>query len=409
MTPERRVVITGAGVVSALGATPAELHAALVAGRSALRPITHFDTAGLGAGLGGDVDFDGPLALGVERNLRPLDRISQITAATARRALLASGWDAARLEAHEVGLVLGTMFCGAHTIAEFDRRGLTRGPAYVSPFDFANTVINAAAGQTAIWHRLSGLNSTVSAGASSGVQALAYAADLIRAGRADALLAGGVEELCHETYVGFARAGLLSASGGPPLPFAAARDGFVPGEGAALLMLEERGAALARGARVLGELLGGAAAYDPSRGADPARAARAALRAATLALEDAGLTPAQVDALSTGASGSRVWDRAEGCALATLFGARASSLPVAALKSMLGETLGAAGAFQAVDLLETLRDDKLPGLPGLKSVDPELRLTPTADARDVRLERALITSAGFDGSCCALVLSRSHA
>lgn len=404
---QRRVVVTGAGVVSALGATPAELHAALVAGRSALRPVTRFDAAGLGCGLAGEVDFDGPAALGAERNLRPLDRVSQITAAAARRALLDSGWDAARLARHEVGLVLGTMFCGVHTIAEFDRRGLTRGPAYVSPFDFANTVINAAAGQTAIWHRLSGLNSTVSAGASSGVQALAYAADVIRLGRADALLAGGVEEVCHEAYVGFARAGLLSGPGGRPVPFDAARDGFVPGEGAALLMLEEAQAAHARGARVLAELLGGACAYDPSRGADPAQSARAALRAARLALDEAGLGPDQIDALSAGASGSRPWDRAEGCALGTLFGARAASLPVAALKGLLGETLGAAGAFQAVDLVETMRDGRLPGVPGYSAGEPMVRLAPRPEAQDVRVRRALITAAGFDGACSALVLAHA--
>ncbi len=400
----RRVVVTGAGVVSALGATPEELHAALLAGRSALRPITRFATDGAGPGVAGELDFDAAAALGAERNLRPLDRISQITAAAARRALLHSGWDAPLLAAREAGLVLGTMFCGAHTIAEFDRRGLTRGPAYVSPFDFANTVINAAAGQTAIWHDLSGLNSTVSTGASSGVQALSYAADLIRAGRADALLAGGVEELCHETYVGFARAGLLGAR---PLPWDAQRDGFAPGEGAALLMLEEAESARARGARVLAELVGGAAAYDSSRGADPTRSARAALRAASQALDEAGLEPAQIDALSAGASGSRAWDRAEGCALGTLLGARASRVPVTALKGLLGETLGAAGAFQAVDLVETLRDGWLPGVPGLTTLDHEVCLGPQRAAREVRVEHALVTSAGFDGTCCALVLRRA--
>jgi 3-oxoacyl-(acyl-carrier-protein) synthase len=407
----RRVVVTGAGVVSPLGATPAELHAALVAGRSALRPPTRVEGGADACPLAGELHFDPQTALSAERNLRPLDRVSQITAAAAGRALEASGWDAARRETHEVGLVLGTMFCGVHTIAEFDRRGLTRGPSYVSPLEFANTVINAAAGQTAIWHDLTGLNSTISAGAASSLQAVAHAADLIRAGRAEALLAGGVEELSRETLFGFARAGLLCGTGGDagapcPVPFDARRNGFALGEGAALVMLEEREAARARGAHVLCEVQGGASTYDPSRGADHAQSARALARAAQLALSDAGVAPEDVDALSASASGSPAWDRAESCALAGVFGARAGALPVTALKALLGEMLGATGAFQVVDLIETLRDGVLPGVAGLETLDPAVRLSPRADSRELPVERALLT-AGLDGACCALVIARA--
>lgn len=408
----RRVVITGAGVVSALGATPAELHAALVAGRSALRPLTRFEGGAVACRLAGELDFEPLAELSAERNLRPLDRISQIAAAAAGRALGASGWDAARRATHEVGLVLGTMFCGVRTIAEFDRRGLTRGPSYVSPLEFANTVINAAAGQTAIWHGLTGLNSTLSSGAASGLQAVAHAADLIRSGRAEALLAGGVEELSHETFVGFARAGLLcgtngGAGGECPVPFHERRNGIALGEGAALLMLEEAQAARERGAPILAEVLGGASTYDVSRGADHAKSAAAAARAARLALGDAGLAPDAIGALSVSADGSVAWDRAEGCALASVFGARAGTLPVTAPKAMLGETLGAAGALQVVDLVETLRDGVLPGVAGLETLDPAVRLQPRALSRELRLEQALVT-AGFDGACCALVLARAR-
>src|ERR1044072_5863759 len=210
----RRVVITGAGVVSSLGDTPAALHSALCEGRSGIGPVKLFDTTGMGCPLGGEVsDFDAQKYLG-RRNLRPLDRTSRLVASAAQLALDASGWTPEMRAERELGLILGTMFCSVRTISEFDRRALEAGPAYASPLDFANTVINAAAGQTAILHDLRGVNTTVSPGVTSGLQAVAYAADLIRAGRARALLAGGADELCFESFYGFDRAGLLCRSDG---------------------------------------------------------------------------------------------------------------------------------------------------------------------------------------------------
>src|ERR1041385_9069653 len=234
----KSVVITGAGVVSSLGDTPAALHAALCEGRSGISPVELFDTAGLGCPLGGEVKgFDAQKYLG-RRNLRPLDRTSRLVASAAQLALDASGWTAEMRAEHEVGLVLGTMFCSVHTISEFDRRALEAGPAYASPMDFSNTVINAAAGQTAILHDLRGINSTISTGITSGLKAIAYATEIIRSARARAVLGGGADELVFESFCGFDRAGLLcrseQSSGDFPIPFDKRRNGFALGEGAAL-------------------------------------------------------------------------------------------------------------------------------------------------------------------------------
>src|SRR5216684_7015803 len=199
----RRVVITGAGVISPLGDTPAQMFGALLEGRSGPSATRIFDTQGLVCHQCIEIkDFSPETYLG-PKNLRPLDRTSRLLACACQRVLEDSGWSADRLGEEDVGLVVGTMFCSLHTIAEFDRRALLERPCYVSPMDFANTVINAAAGQAAIWHQLRGINCTVSAGAASGLQALAHATDLIRAGRARALLAGGVDELCFESFYGF--------------------------------------------------------------------------------------------------------------------------------------------------------------------------------------------------------------
>ena len=177
-----RVVITGAGVISSLGDSPASLQFALCSGRGAVKSVELFSTAGLGCPLGGEIpSFDAQKYLG-RRNLRPLDRTSRLVTSAAQLALNNSGWSESMRNDVEVGLVLGTMFCSVHTISQFDRRALEVGPAYASPMDFSNTVINAAAGQTAIMHNLRGINSTISTGITSGLQAIAYATDIIRSG-----------------------------------------------------------------------------------------------------------------------------------------------------------------------------------------------------------------------------------
>lgn len=446
----RKVVITGAGVISSLGDSPTALHDALCAGRSGISSIELFGTDGLGCPLGGEVKNFAPQDYLGNRNLRPLNRIAQLTAAAAEQALESSGWTREMRREREVGLALGTMFCSVRTIAEFDRRAITAGPAYASPMDFANTVINAAAGQTAIWHNLRGINSTIATGAASGLQAIAYAADLIGRGRAAALLAGGAEELCFESVFGFYRAGLLcgsdrsyqthangnaarssgyshdsrnggSRNGGSqngsnghrrheaghfPVPFDARRNGFALGEGAALLMLEDAEAAAARGAHVLAEVRGHGSGYDCSRGWDAARAAAAITRTMRQAMNDARLLPDEIDCLSASANGSLAGDRHEALAMDAVFGQCENPVPVTAIKSMLGETLGAAGALQVTALLETMRDGALEGIRGLEQPDKDFpRHLVRVGPQQARPRHGLVNAIGFDGNCCSLVLA----
>jgi 3-oxoacyl-[acyl-carrier-protein] synthase II len=445
----RRVLVTGAGVVSPLGDSPAALHRELAAGASARKPIELFETRIIGCREAGEIRPFDPQSYVGERNLRPLDRTSRLLVVAAQLALADSGWgeamraggdsrgvpawpreaaadppDAASGERSsmprapgEVGLVLGTTFCSLRTIAEFDRRGLRLGPTHASPLDFANSVINAAAGQAAIWHGLRGVNSTVAGGEASGLLAIAQAAELVRAGRADAVLAGGAEELCFESFFGYYRAGRLCGSrrrGGDaesgaerPVPFDALRNGFCLAEGAALLMLEEAGAAAARGAAtVRGEVLGWGAAFAAAGGEDGLAAAVA--RAVRLALADAGAAPAEIGCLSASASGSLEVDRAEAMGVAAALGDRAATVPVTAIKAMLGEGLGVSAAWQAVDLVETIGDGVLPGIAGLERLEPGLPL-PGAVAATRQLapadrRRVLMTAVGADGHCAALVL-----
>ena len=409
----RRVVVTGAGVVSPLADSPAELHRALAAGASARKPIELFDTAGIGCHEAGEIRPFDPQGYVGERNLRPLDRTSRLLVVAAQLALADSGWapPGQPRPAAEIGLVVGTTFCSVRTIAEFDRRALRLGPTHASPLDFANSVINAAAGQAAIWHGLRGVNSTLAGGEASALQAIAQATALVRSGRADAVLAGGAEELCFESFLGYYRAGRLCGSQDRgaverPVPFDARRNGFSLSEGAALLMLEEAPAAAARGAAVRAEVLGWGAAFAAASG--EAGMADAVARAVRLALADAGTTPAEIGCLSASASGSVAVDRAEALGVAAALGERAASLPVTAIKAMLGEGLGVSAAWQAVDLVETIGDGVLPGIAGLERLEPGLPL-PGAAAATRHLEPAarrqgLITAVGADGHCLALVL-----
>jgi 3-oxoacyl-(acyl-carrier-protein) synthase len=397
-----RVVITGAGAICSVADSVEGLQAALQEGRNGLKPVELFSPNGLGPQQAGEIrPFEPRTWLG-ERNLRPVDRTARLLLAAAQQALDASGWTPERRKESEVGLVLGTMYCSIHTISEFDRRNVQLGPSYASPFDFANSVINAAAGQAAIWHHLWGVNSTIAAGEASGLVALTTAADLIRDGRSAAVLAGGVEELCHESYLAFHRSGRLSTR--HPIPFDARRDGMALGEGAAILVLEAADSAANRGAAVLAEILGHGAAFDTTGGEGSARAMERAVR---LALEDAGLSPEEIDAVSTGANGSMEEDRREALGIAAALGGRAATVPVTAVKSMFGEALGASGALQTVAALGTLRDGVLPGIPDLESTGEGFPLpSVSAQSRPIEARRILITASGSGGHCSAVVLGK---
>lgn len=400
----RRVVVTGAGALTPVADSPAGLHAALCEGRSALKSIELFPLDGLASRPAGEIrPFEPKDYLG-DRNLRPVDRTARLLLVAAQQALEGSGWTAEMRAAREVGLVLGTMFCSVRTIAEFDRRAVQLGPSYASPLDFANSVINAAAGQAAIWHDLRGINTTMTGGEASSLLALAYAMDLIRDGRAGALLACGAEELCFESYLGHDRAGRL---GERPVPFDARRDGFALAEGAAALMLEGADGAAARGARILATLRGHGATFDPSAGEDATAAAAAVARAVRLALEDAEIEPRSLDLLVLAANGSVRGDRAEARGVAQILGSHAADIPVAAPKAQLGEALGASGAFQALTALGVFAEGTVPGVTGLEATEDGFPLGGVS-AETRRLDRrprlALLHAASTDGQCCAVVV-----
>jgi len=400
-----RVAITGRGLLCSLGDNPGLVHQALCEGRSGLRGVESFDTAGLAHPRGGEITgFDAKSYLG-KKNMRPLDRTARLVATAAHLALEDSGWTAEARSEHEIGLVLGTMYGSVRTIAEFDRHAIVEGPSYASPLDFANTVINAAAGQTAIWHGLRGINSTIATGQTSGLRAIAYAAGLIESGRSDVLLSGGAEELCFQSFISLERAERLARSGVDPAPFGIDRGGFLPGEGAGLLMLEDAELAGGRGARVLAEIKGCGVSFDPYRGRDEEQSVRATVRAVGAALSAAGLEPDAIGGVSASANGGPL-DELEAKGLAAALGERARRLPITAIKASLGETLGADGGLQAALAVETLHKCLQPGIRGLRELRSGFPF-PLAgsEPRPLASPNLLLYSMGWDGQHCSVVVS----
>lgn len=405
-----RVAITGTGIISSLGDSAALLHSALSQGQSGLHYLDK-DSSGrrISRQVGEITAFKAESYL-PDKNLRPLDRTGQLVASAAKLALESSGWTKKKLEEDDVGLVLGTMFGSIHTISKFDRQALVQGPSSASPMDFANTVINAAAGQTAIWHKLRGINSTIACGATSGLAALGYATDLIRHGQQTAVLAGGADEFCFESFTGFEQAGLLYQVGedtGYPIPFEARRTGFALGEAAALLMLEEWEAAVIRGATILGEIRGYGNSYDSLRHRSGSGTG-AITRAIEAASTDAGIPLSDVDCISTAANGSIQLDQDEALAIEALWNGSSSQIPVTAIKSLLGETLGASGALQLIGLTKTMQTGVLPGVPELEQYGPELPpLNISRQQRGINARCGLVNSIGFDGHACSLIVARA--
>jgi 3-oxoacyl-[acyl-carrier-protein] synthase II len=411
----RRVVVTGTGLVSALGADVASTWDGLVAGRSGIRGIQNIDASRLAVRIAGEVrDFD-PSDVLDRKEIRRTDRYVQFALVCARQALEQAGLPG-RLDgamAAHAGVIVGSGLGGVATLFDNVLVMGERGPDRISPFFVPMGIANVAAGQVAIASGAIGPNfATVSACASGG-HALGEAWETIRRGDADLMIAGGVEAGIHEATVGgFASMKALSTRNDDPeaasRPFDQGRDGFVIGEGGGVLILEALEHAEARGATPLAELVGYGATADASHITLPAPGGIGAARAAQRALEKAGMAPGDVDHVNAHATSTPEGDKAELQAIRTIFGDHAPRIAITANKSMLGHTLGAAGAIEAIATIMALREGCVP--PTINLVTPDvhamgLDLTPDV-AKRRPLRTAVSNSFGFGGQNTALVFRR---
>jgi 3-oxoacyl-[acyl-carrier-protein] synthase II len=411
----RRVVVTGMGLVTPLGNDVPTSWAGLVAGRSGISTIDAFDPSRLTSRIAGQVrDFDSSHVLD-RKDQRRTDRYIQFGLVAAREAMDQAGLPD-RLEgelAERTGAILGTGLGGVGTLNEGITTNVTRGPDRISPFLIPMGIPNVGAGQIAISYGMTGPNfATVSACATGG-HAVGEAFETIRRDDADMMLAGGAEAGIYEFLVGgFAAMRALSTRNDDPegasRPFDRGRDGFICGEGAGVLVLEELDHAQARGATPLAELIGYGATADASHITLPAPGGIGAVRAARRALEKAGLSPADVDHVNAHATSTPEGDKSELQAIKTILGEHAADVPITANKSMIGHTLGAAGAIESIVSIMTIREGCIPPTINLTDPDPEaegLTIVANQAARhDVRV--VLSNSFGFGGQNTALIFTR---
>jgi 3-oxoacyl-[acyl-carrier-protein] synthase II len=411
----RRVVVTGMGMLTPLGNDVASTWEGLVAGRSAIRTIESFDPSRLAARIAGEVrDFDASHILD-KKDVRRTDRYIQFGLVASRQAMDQAGLPA-RLEGDEAertGVILGTGLGGVGTLVDGISINALRGPDRISPFLIPMGIPNVGAGQVAISFGMTGPNFTTVSACATGGHAIGEAYETIRRDDADTMIAGGSEAGIYEPLVGgFDSMRALSRRNDDPerasRPFDQGRDGFVPGEGAGVLVLEEVGHARARGATILAELVGYGATADASHITLPAAGGIGAVKAARRALVKAGLTPDQVDHVNAHATSTPEGDRSELQAIATIFGEHASTVTVTANKSMIGHSLGAAGAIEAIVTIQSIRESCIPPTINLDQPDEAaagLDIV-TGGARTQHVEIALSNSFGFGGQNTALIFQR---
>jgi 3-oxoacyl-[acyl-carrier-protein] synthase II len=394
----RRVVITGVGAVTPLGIGSEPLIERWSAGE-----------CGIEDGAGRCREFD-PLDFLSKKEARRLDRFAQMAIAAAEEALGQAGAaEALPYEAHRVGCVIGTGIGGLPSLEEQQRKLIESGPKAVSPLAVPLMMGNAAAAAVAMRHRVHGHTYGVVSACAAGAHALGDASRIIRAGDADMVVAGGAEAaITGVATAAFVAMGATSPSG-VSRPFDARRDGFVMGEGAGVLVLEEADAAAARGAEILGEIRGYAATCDGFHLTAPQPEGTEAARAIGLALADAGLSAADVDYVNAHGTSTKLNDRSETMALKLALGERAATVPVSSTKSALGHLLGAAGAVEAIATVAALRRRLAPPTVGWEEAEEGLDLDYVPTARPLENGDgpliAISDSFGFGGHNAVLCLA----
>ncbi|MGZ4204783.1 MAG: beta-ketoacyl-ACP synthase II [Actinomycetota bacterium] len=409
---DRRVVVTGLGPVTPIGIGVDGFWSSLAAGRSGVGKTESFDASGFASRIAAEVHDFRPEDHLQPAETRRMERFAQMAVAAARIALADSALDMDALARDRIGCVIGTGIGGIGAFEQQTRTLAERGPSRVSPHLVALMIPNMAAGQVAMRLGITGPNDcTVTACAASG-HAIARAVDLIRAGRADVVLAGGAESaITPLTVAGFCSARALSTRNDDPegasRPFDAGRDGFVIGEGSTVLVLEEESHALERGARVYGEVAGYGLSADAYHETAPEPEGTGGAYAMRDALRDADLPADAIGYVNAHGTSTSLGDIAETKALRAVFGEHASRLAVSSTKSMHGHLLGATGATEAAATLLALVHQLAPPTINLTDPDPECDLdyVPNA-ARAMPIDTALTNSFGFGGQNVSIVLRR---
>ena len=409
---KRRVVITGLGALAPNGNSTSEYWKALSEGKSGIGYITKFNAENLSVKIAGELSGFKAEDFFDRKDIKRLDPFTIYTLVTTEEAIKQSKIDNSNVNMERVGVILGTGVGGIQTLEEQHGIFSTRGQRRVSPFFVPRMIANIAAGNIAIKYGFQGPNHTVISACASGTDAIGCAARTIQYGDADVMITGGSEaSITGLTISGFANIRALSTKNDEPekasRPFDLSRDGFVLGEGSASIVLEEEEHALSRGATILGELAGYGATDDAYHLTQPVNGGKGAIRAMQNAINDAGLKLEDVDYINAHGTSTPFNDKTESAAIKSLFGDHAENLNVSSTKSMVGHSLGASGALEAVACVLAIQNNLLPPTINYNQADPEcpLNYVPNNSLK-ANINVAMSNSFGFGGHNGVIVIKR---
>ncbi len=408
----KRVVVTGLGSITPLGNTLTDYWEGLLKGQSGIGPITLFDASRHACRIAGEVKNFDPQAYMDRKEAKRMDRFAQFAVAASKQALADSGFVIDDLNATQVGVLIGTGIGGLKVLEEQEEVYLTRGPDRCSPFMIPMMIANMAAGLTAIHTGAKGPNSCTVTACAAGSNAVGDAFRLIQRGYAQAMICGGTEAaVTHLSVAGFASARALSTRNDDPTrasrPFDRDRDGFVLGEGAGILFLEELEQALGRGAKIYAEIIGYASTCDAYHMTAPTPGGEGAARAIELCLKDAALNPNQISYINAHGTSTAANDPTETTAIKKALGNNAAQVAISSTKSMTGHLLGGSGGIEAVATVMAVAQDQIPSTINLDNPDPDCDLDYVPhQSRSQVVKVALSNSFGFGGHNVTLAFKK---
>lgn len=408
---KRKVVVTGIGAITPLGNTAMDSWQAAKQGKCGIAPITHYDTTNQKAKLAAEVKGFDPEQYIDKREVRKMDRVTQFAIAASVQAMQDSGLDMTKEDASRCGVIVSSGIGGLATIELEHTKGLEKGFDRVSPYFIPMVITNMPAGNVAIRHGFQGMCSCPVTACASGTNAIGDGFRQIRDGYADIMMCGGTEASVTQLGMGgFTSLKALHTGTDPmraSIPFDAQRSGFVMGEGAGILILEEYEHAKARGAKIYAEIVGYASNCDAHHITAPAPQGEGAARCMTLALQDADLQPQDITYINAHGTSTPMNDACETAAIKTAFQDHANKLCVSSTKSMTGHLLGASGAVEAIFTLLAVHDNFIPATINYQTPDPDcdLDIVPN-QGRNCTVKAAISNSLGFGGHNASLVFKK---
>lgn len=409
---KRRVVITGIGMVSPLGIGNEANWSALISGKSGISAITRFDASDYACRIAGQVEGFEPERWIEKKDVKKSDLFIHYAIAASQFAMDDSALTIDESNRDRAGVIIGSGIGGLPLIEEMHRKLLEKGPSRVSPFFIPGLIVNLAAGQVSIRFGARGPNSAPATACATGAHAIGDAFRIVQRDDADIMIAGGAEAVISPLALsGFSAMRALSTRNDEPSrasrPWDRDRDGFVMGEGAGIVILEERERAMARGARIYCEVTGYGMSSDAYHITAPSEDGSGSSRVMTLTLKDAGLRPEQIDYINAHGTSTPHGDKSETLAIRRVFGEHAGTLAVSSTKSMTGHLLGAAGGLETAICAMTIREGVLAPTINYETPDPECDLDYVPNqARTMPVRHALSNSFGFGGTNACLAFSK---